>query len=197
MIELQSVSGPEIARVIPELARLRIRVFRDFPYLYEGSAEYESEYLQTYLDCPRSVIVLARDGDRIVGASSALPIEDEMEEIKTPFVQAGFDLSEVFYLAESVLLPEYRGQGLGVKFFEAREHHAHQLGGFRYATFCAVQRPLDHPLRPADHVPLDGFWTKRGYHKREDLHTTLSWPDLGESEGSLKKMTFWLREIQK
>lgn len=195
MITLQPISGPELGTVIPELARLRIRVFREFPYLYEGSAEYEAKYLQTYLDCSQSVIVVARDGDTIVGASSALPIEDEMEEIKTPFLKAGFDLSEVFYLAESVLLPEYRGQGLGVKFFEAREAHAKKLGGFRYATFCAVDRPEDHPLKPAGYVPLDAFWKKRGYQKQNHLHTELSWQDITEREESLKGMTFWLKEL--
>ncbi|GGJ50360.1 GNAT family N-acetyltransferase [Deinococcus roseus] len=195
MIELQTFRGPEIRGVIPELARLRMQVFRDFPYLYEGSEEYEAHYLQTYLDAPHSLIVVARAQGKVVGASSALPMADEMPEIKAPFLKAGFDLSEVFYLAESVLLPQYRGQGIGVKFFEAREAHAHTLGGFRYATFCAVDRPEDHPLRPVEHVPLDLFWQKRGYQKRPDLHTRLSWRDLGEPEETLKGMTFWLKEL--
>lgn len=33
--------GKDIAPLIPRLAELRIKVFHDFPYLYEGSLEYE------------------------------------------------------------------------------------------------------------------------------------------------------------
>ena len=40
--------GPEIASVINDLARLRVAVFRDWPYLYDGDAAYEREYLARY-----------------------------------------------------------------------------------------------------------------------------------------------------
>ncbi len=44
-----------------------IEVFRAFPYLYEGSAEYERKYLSTYARSPGSIFVLAFDGDEVVG----------------------------------------------------------------------------------------------------------------------------------
>lgn len=34
-------SGTDLIPYIPELARLRIQVFRDFPYLYDGTLDYE------------------------------------------------------------------------------------------------------------------------------------------------------------
>ena len=43
------------------------------------------------------------------------------------------------------------------------------LGGFTHCAFCAVVRPPDHPLRPAGYVPLDAFWTARGYAKVEGV----------------------------
>lgn len=42
-ITLKQVTGAELASVVPELARLRIRVFREFPYLYDGTWEYEEK----------------------------------------------------------------------------------------------------------------------------------------------------------
>ncbi len=39
----------------------------------------------------------------------------------------GYDPAEVFYLGESVLLSEYCGRGIGVRFFEQREAHARAL----------------------------------------------------------------------
>ena len=67
-LTFQRLSGAALHRYIPELAQLRMRVFRDFPYLYDGDPEYEARYLQTYVEAPHSVIVLAFDGDRVVGA---------------------------------------------------------------------------------------------------------------------------------
>ena len=54
-------SGGDIDAFLPELARLRIRVFREYPYLYEGSAAYEEKYLKTYANVPESVMVLVWD----------------------------------------------------------------------------------------------------------------------------------------
>lgn len=193
-IRITRLSGAALLQYLPELARLRIEVFRDFPYLYDGDYEYEKKYLQTYIDCPESVIVLAFDGDAIVGASTAIPLKYETDEVKKPFVEHGYHPDEVFYCGESVLNKAYRGLGIGVKFFEQREAHAQDLGGFKHITFCCVERPADHPRRPADYVPLDAFWNKRGYFKHPELKTTYSWKDLDDSAETPKPMTFWLKE---
>jgi GNAT superfamily N-acetyltransferase len=89
----------------------------------------------------------------------------------------------------------YRGRGLGVRFFEQREAHARALGRFEHTTFCAVQREENHQRRPADYVPLDRFWVRRGYEKRPELNTTFSWQDLDETSKSPKPMVFWLKRI--
>ena len=36
----------------------------------------KKKYLQTYIDTPESVIVLAFDDDKVVGTSTALPMND-------------------------------------------------------------------------------------------------------------------------
>ena len=195
-LRVKRFSGRGVEQHVPGLASLRIRVFRDFPYLYDGSEEYEKKYLQTYTDSPESVIVIVLDGDRIVGASTGIPLAHETPEVQRPFVENGYVIDEVFYCGESVLLDEYRGRGLGVRFFEEREAHARALGRFRHIGFCAVQRPVDHPRRPAGYVPLDSFWEKRGYHKQPQLQTTFTWRDLDETEPSAKKMMFWMKKLE-
>ena len=192
-IRIERCSGAALKQYIPELARLRIEVFHDFPYLYDGDYDYEKKYLQIYIDTPESVIVLALDGDKVVGASTAIPMKYETDQLKKPFIENGYDLDDVFYCSESVLNKDYRGLGLGVRFFEQREAHAEELGGFKTITFCCVERPLDHPRRPANYVPLDQFWNKRGYFKHPELATTYSWKDLDETEETPKPMTFWIK----
>lgn len=193
-LTIKRLSGQSLIDYIPELARLRIEVFRDFPYLYDGDLAYEEKYLQTYINCPESVIVLAFDGDLIVGASTAIPLKYETEEVKRPFVEHGYDPDTVFYCGESVLNKAYRGRGVGVRFFEEREAHAEALGGFEHICFCCVERPADHPRRPADYVPLDRFWNKRGYVKHPELMTTYQWKDLDDDQETPKPMTFWLKQ---
>ena len=195
MLKIQSVSGEALKDYIPALAALRIRVFREFPYLYDGDLAYEEEYLNTYVQAPDSVIVLVFDGDEVVGASTAIPMANETVEFKQPFINAGYNPDGIFYCGESVLLPQYRGQGVGVAFFEQREAHATKLGGFTHSCFCAVERPEDHPRRPADYEPLDRFWQKRGYQKTPELATTYSWKDLDEAGQSAKPMTFWMKAL--
>ena len=173
-------------------------MFREWPYLYEGSREYEEQYLKPYIDCQRSLAVLVWDGDRCVGASTCMPLEEAPPDIQRPFAQAGRACAGVAYFGESVLLPEYRGRGLGVMFFDMRERHARSLGLLTCA-FSVVERPNDHPLRPSNYVPNDEFWRRRGYCPDSTLRTTLSWPDIGQADNTPKPMTFWVRalEVQK
>ncbi|MDG4552621.1 MAG: GNAT family N-acetyltransferase [Candidatus Contendobacter sp.] len=195
-LRLHRFSGAAIHPWLPELARLRIQVFREFPYLYEGSAAYEEKYLKTYVDAPDSVMVVVCDGDRTVGASSGLPLEAETPNVIEPFLARGCDPSRIFYYGESVLLPEYRGRGLGKRFFEEREAHVRELGHFDVACFCAVERPADHPRRPAGYVPLDALWNRQGFVKHPELRATFSWRDLDEATESLKPMVFWLKTLR-
>lgn len=137
--------------------------------------------------------VLAFDGDRVVGASTAIPLAHDTPEVQRPFREADMDPARVFYLGESVLLPPYRRRGIGVRFFEEREAHARSVGSFAWYAFCAVERPRDHPRRPPGYVPLDAFWAHRGYRRHPELRTTFSWRDLDETAQSEKPMVFWLK----
>lgn len=192
-IGIRSVHGEAIAPWIDDLAALRIRVFRDFPYLYDGTPAYEQQYLRTYAQSPRSLFVLALDGDRVVGVSTGIPMADETDAFKVPFVAAGLAPAGIFYFGESVLLPQYRGRGIGVRFFEERERYALAGGQCRYTAFCAVERPADHPLRPPGYQPLDAFWTHRGYRRHPEFATTYRWKDIDQPAETDHPMTFWLK----
>ena len=193
-LTIQSFSGSDAAPYFDDLARLRITVFRDFPYLYHGDSDYEREYMEIYARSEGSVFILAIDNGLVVGASTGTPMATETDEVQAPFIKAGRDPADYFYFGESVLLSEYRGQGIGVKFFEGREAQAKKLG-LRYTTFCAVERPLDHPRRPVDYTPLDTFWAKRGYTHHPALRTTFTWRDLDETFESPKPLSFWIRDL--
>ena len=146
-ISLESLSGAALLPHLDDVARLRIAVFRDWPYLYEGDVGYERAYLAAYAHSADSVVVLARDGDQVIGASTGIPLARDGTEFQAPFLARGIDVQKVFYCGESVLLPGWRGRGIGHAFFDAREAHARNLGGFDWTAFAAVDRGDEDPRR--------------------------------------------------
>lgn len=193
-IEVRALHGVELEAALDGVASLRIAVFRDWPYLYDGSQAYEREYLQTYRDNPAALLVGAFHDGKLVGASTSTPMEDHAPEFSAPFRALGIAPEKILYGAESVLLRPYRGIGLGHRFIDLREAHARQLGR-THVAFCSVIRPEDHPARPAITRSNDAFWRGRGYDTLPGVVARFSWKDLGEAEESEKALQFWMRAL--
>jgi GNAT superfamily N-acetyltransferase len=189
-VTVRPLVAEEIEAALPALGRLRIRVFREWPYLYEGTEAHERDYVRAFARAEHAVLVAAFDDDAIVGAATASPMTAQEPYIRDLFP----DAARHFYFGESVLLPDYRGRGIGHAFFDHREAQARACGA-EIATFCGVVRPDDHPMRPADFRPLDPFWRARGYAPVEGLVSDYHWQDLGESEQSAHPMQFWSRSL--
>lgn len=198
-IRIETLAGTPTAEAIAELSHLRVTVFREWPYLYAGEPAYEAEYLGTFANAPDAVIVCAYDKDQMVGAATASPLSGHTDEFAPLFEQHGFDPAEVFYCGESVLLPLYRGQGIGHAFFDYRENHARSLNRngarFKFSAFCGVIRPHDDPRRPDGYRPLDPFWQKRGYRKMDGMIGNYDWCEVGATEETPHKMQFWTRPL--
>lgn len=194
MIETRVLTGAALDRALDDVARLRIEVFRAFPYLYDGDLAYERDYLDHYRTSAGAALVGAFDGATLIGAATGTPLADHAGDFAAAFSATGLELETVFYCAESVLLPGYRGQGIGHRFFDLREAHARGLG-FAHSAFCAVQRPPDHPLRPAGYAPLDPFWRKRGYAPLPGAVAHFAWKDLDQPGETEKPLQIWMRAL--
>lgn len=77
MIETRVLAGEAVTPWLEQVAALRIAVFRDWPYLYQGDPDYEARYLARYARSPGSVFVLALDAGAVVGASTGMPLDEE------------------------------------------------------------------------------------------------------------------------
>jgi GNAT superfamily N-acetyltransferase len=194
-LRVAPLTGEDIAPALPALARLRIAVFRDWPYLYDGSLAYEEKYLAKLAAAAGAIVVAAYDGAEIVGGATAAPMAEVEAQFAEPFRLRGMDIGRIFYCGESVLLPAWRGRGLGHAFFDHREAQAARLGRFTHVAFCTVVRPDDHPLRPRDYVPLDAFWAGRGYTKADGLVCRFTWKDIDQPAETGKPMQFWMRAL--
>ncbi len=194
-ITLETLSGAALAPHLDAVAKLRIAVFRDWPYLYEGDVGYEREYLAAYAQSSSSVVVVARAGDAVVGASTGIPLAEDSAEFQAPFHARGIDVATVFYCGESVLLPAHRGRGIGHAFFDAREAYARRLGGFGWTAFAAVDRDEGDPRRPPGHRGNEAFWGKRGYVRQPGMTMRLHWNETGVGDIE-HPLTFWLRPLE-
>lgn len=194
---LLTCQGADIAAWLDDVARLRCEVFRSFPYLYDGSAAYEKDYLATYVRAAGSVLVLALADDQVVGASTGLKLCDAEPAFQAPFSARGIAVERVFYCGESVLLPAFRGLGLGHRFFDEREAHARSLGGMDWICFASVERAADDPRRPSAYRSNDVFWTKRGYARQPEMQVRLPWKQVGEEAETVQTLTMWLRSLER
>lgn len=194
MIQIRALQGMELEAALEDVAALRIAVFRDWPYLYDGTIEYERSYLSHYRDNPEALLVGAFAGDALVGASTSTPMEYHAEQFSTPLQAIGVPVASILYGAESVILPAWRGQGLGARFIALREAHARRLNR-SHVAFCAVQRPDTHPARPSDARTNDAFWRRNGYAPLPGVVAAFGWQDVGDSAETLKPLQFWLRAL--
>jgi len=193
-IRLRRLQGALLQGALEDLASLRLTVFREWPYLYDGDAIYERDYITKFAESEGAVIIGAYQGDQMVGAATGAPLKDHFDEFAAPLVEAGYRAKDLFYFGESVLLQAFRGRGIGVGFFAERERAALDAG-FDRVVFCSVIRPPDHPMRPQDHVPLDSFWHRRGYRPMQGVIGQFSWRDIGDTGETQKPMQFWMKEV--
>ena len=110
-LRVEPVTGAAVGQYLAALAVLRIEVFREYPYLYDGDVAYEEKYLATYARSPDALVAIAWDGDLLIGAATALPLTAHSDEVVPPLQAAGYDPATVYYFGESVLRPPTAAAG--------------------------------------------------------------------------------------
>ena len=189
----QLLTGTAIAEVRDEVATLRLEIFREYPYLYQGRREDERKYLGTYAEAPDACVILAYDGDAVIGAVAGMPLIHEDAQMRDAFAGTAFPLSEAYYVGELLFRPAYRNGGLGRKLLARLESHIRSLGG--YTLTCAtVERPDDHPLRPRDYIPITRFLARTGFARLPGVTTHFMWR---ETDGIVRDhpMQFWGKQL--
>lgn len=191
---IKDFSGPEAKKYFREIADIRIGMFKEYPYLYLGSYEYEQDYLDIYFKSENSRILLVFDGHNIVGFSNAIPLNEEMDEIQAPFVREGRQLSDYLYIGEVMIFPSYRGQGVLRAFFEYHEAYAKKLG-LTNMTLMTVERAANHPLKPVDYKALEPIWEHFGFHKSSSLNISLSWNQIDTGQEEVNQLASWVKTL--
>ena len=195
-IQIVPFTGEKIKSLIPKIAELRIEVFLEYPFLYVGDYEYEKRYLEKYMTMKDALVVVAFDGDSVIGIANGYPFTYEQEQFQQLFLSHQRNPKDYFCFGESVLKKSYRGLGIGKKFFEYREAHVRSLNRYPLICFYTILRDPEDPRRPSNYRPLKSFWESRGYVEHPELIETLSYQEIGESAESPKKFIFWIKSLE-
>ncbi len=193
-IREQLLTGTAIADVLDDLATLRLDIFPEYPYLYQGLREDELKYLVTYAEAPDACAILANDGLTVIGAATGMPLVHEDAQMLDAFAGTTFPLNEIYYVGELLFRPAYRNCGLGQKLLDRLEHYIQSLGSYRKLTCATVVRPEDHSLRPCDYIPITRFLARAGFARLSGVTTSFMWL---ETDGVKRDhlMQFWIKDL--
>jgi GNAT superfamily N-acetyltransferase len=190
----QLLTGSAVADSLADLASLRIEIFQEFPYLYDGRREDELRYLKLYAEAPEAFVITVTDSGKVVGAATGIPLRHEHQGLIVPFAGSVYPVDEIYYVGELLLCPAYRNQGLGLRLVTQVEAQVRSLGTYRYLTCATVMRPDDHPLRPTQYLPIDRFLARTGFRSLPGMTTEFNWR---ETDGVTRThpMKFWIKAV--
>lgn len=194
-IALRLFKEKEALQFINDVASLRITLFREYPYLYDGSLEYEQKYLNKFVNTPDSIICIAFEDDKVIGALTGLPLSYEDPSIRKPWSVSNIHLNNIFYFSEALLLPEYRGKGLGKKLINLAEMWVINSQKYVSITLATVIRENDHPMKPSNYESLDSLWQARGFQPTKNMICHIPWKEINENIETEKPMQFWHKSI--
>jgi GNAT superfamily N-acetyltransferase len=190
----QLLTGAVIADALDDLATLRLDIFPEYPYLYQGRREDELAYLGVYAEAPDACVILAYDGNSVVGAATGMPLIHEDARMIDAFNGTSVPLNEVYYVGELLFRPAYRNCGLGRKLLDRLESHIRSLGRYRRLTCATVERPDNHPLRPPDYIPITRFLARTGFARLSGVTTNFVWREIDGVKRD-HQMQFWSKEL--
>lgn len=193
-IRYVQVENQAILPYIKDMTTLCNTVYAEYPYRYDGNDDDYDYYLANYAKTPKSFMCVAFDDDKAIGIATCIPLIDYRSHYIKPFVDQGYPLAAIAYHGELILLPEYRGQGIGKALYLSVENWARN-NQFPYIAFAQIDESKIPVAPPADYVPVDGFWDKLGFTKHPELQFNAFYKCVGEDEETYHPMYYWLKKL--
>jgi hypothetical protein len=194
-IHVRSFTGLGLRPYIHSVAKLRLEVFKEYPYFKDPDLAEEMRHLRKISCCKESISVLIFDGTTLVGVSIGYPLESAEPSLLGVWKGRHQEISSYFYFENPALLKHYRGRGIGHHFFDAKEAHVVHYKKYKHICFCAPESLECVPDRPSDFISPSDFWRKRGYIHHPEIKGTLSWKKNGEAHPKEHRMSFWVKDV--
>lgn len=181
------IAPVQYSEYLAQLAEMRIQVFREYPYLYEGNLDYEFDYLERYVQCPSAILLALLDSaGQAWGVCTGIPLIHEDPVLSAPIPgnhQSGF------YIGEVLILPQARGQGWGAKLLEAIIDLSQKLGFKQHYLYTVVEPAHNRP--PHYHSPAK-LWRKIGFEPTP-IQCSFEWKRWDQEHPQNHTMELWQR----
>jgi ribosomal protein S18 acetylase RimI-like enzyme len=184
--------GKETAKYIDIVSEWRIKLFREYPYLYVGDIEYEKKYMQGHATDKQAMIAIAKVDGMLAGFSTGFPLISDSEivaDVKKLVSQAGDDIADYYYYGEIMVLPEFRGRGLASMLYTAQDNLI-KSWEFKHVCISTVVQEENHPLKPAGYKSTEGMFEHMGFVKNK-LMINYPWPTI-QHDQSIKEVNHQL-----
>lgn len=197
-LTLKVLKGDEITPYVKEITDIAIDVYKEYPYLYEGTVEEYFPFIEHYSHSNFGIACLLFDGEKPVGVAIGMPLVEMRERYKLPLMSARPDenFAEIYYLGEFLLLNQYRSQGYGKKMYLKLEDLVRANPDFSKLCFCKIVEWDYHPLMPKDYKSMDGFWSKRDYLMCDDITVSVYWNEVGTNEETIHHLVYWIKDLR-
>lgn len=193
-VRLQVLRCQEIEAYVDAITELALIVYREYPYLYDGTMKEYLPLIQIYATSQDGIACLLFDNKKLIGAAIGLPFLEMRDNYKELF--ADEDLKDYYYLGALLLLKQYRGQGFGKKMYTAFEESVSALKVFQTLCFCKIQEFDKHPLMPRGYQSLESFWKKLGYIEHPKLTFTIPWKDIDAPKVRQHTLVYWTKDLR-
>ncbi|MES2344650.1 MAG: GNAT family N-acetyltransferase [Chlamydiota bacterium] len=189
IVKIEVLEGTEVIPYLKQLAELRISFYRDYPYLYEGSLIEEEKYLSLYADSKNSLFVIAKEGEKMVGAITGLPLLESQEENRIVFKHKQSIAEHIFHIGEFVLLPEYRNADIQKRLYRQFEKFVMELTEYDGISLCEIERPSYDSF-------VESLWKDNGFIKQPGLSSYYRWKEVDALEDTDHLMIYWIKNLR-
>jgi hypothetical protein len=166
---------------IDVLAQMRITYFREYPYLYEGTKEYEVHYLGEYQQkAIDAYLVQAFNGDDLVGILTGCAFISDIEIVRDGagfFREKGLSAEQYYYIGEAIIIPEYRAEKILPRLLYTLGREVKKLNRYQSLCFLTVIRHEDDERKPHNYRSTDNLWEKLGC-QRPGITASFEWPTI-------------------
>jgi GNAT superfamily N-acetyltransferase len=188
------LKGSQIQDYLEQIAQLRLTIFKEYPYLYDGGLKDELVYLQHYTNHAEATAIITSCGNELAGAVTAIPLQYESEEITSPLASMQYPVECTIYIGELLFYPDYRNKGLGTRLLSGIEQHFHSQKNYEYLTSATVNRAEDHLCRPEGYVPIERFLQRNQFAKMPGVTTHITWKEIDGVHRD-HEMQFWIKAL--
>lgn len=199
VIEIEMKLGKEIAPFVDDVGKIRLDLFKEYPYLYAGDLAGERKYLSLYTLDPHSILAIAKVNEQFAGISIGTPLLGKANlfpDAKQLFESIQLKAAECYYYGDVLILKPYRGLSIVTKFFHKQDVLI-KSWGYKYACSMTVIREEDHPLKPKNYQSDDAIGKHFGYTKTA-IKIKVNWPTM-QPDYSVKNMdnelVFWVKKL--